>query len=173
MHRELTVSREIKLIKNKFELLEKSRQFRSVLQKSNTTHLGSIESNDELSSCSNGVNESGEMTTTDQIAGPNESSTLRSSLGGTKSKQTSRKRVIFNLGRVKFLGKLLSSFHELRQRGLFRRRPNRVSTVSIVEPAESANPDSMTAHEYVEDYELQASKHEQLDTSETENLADK
>lgn len=34
MHRETTVSRDIKLLKNKFELLEKNRQFKSVLQKS-------------------------------------------------------------------------------------------------------------------------------------------
>lgn len=33
-HRETTTSREIKLLKNKFELLEKSRQFRSIMQKS-------------------------------------------------------------------------------------------------------------------------------------------
>lgn len=37
MHRETTISREIKLLKNKFELLEKNRQFRSILQKSGTS----------------------------------------------------------------------------------------------------------------------------------------
>lgn len=34
MHRETVISREIKLLKNKFELLEKNRQFKSILQKS-------------------------------------------------------------------------------------------------------------------------------------------
>lgn len=33
-HRETTISRDIKLLKNKFELLEKNRQFKSLLQKS-------------------------------------------------------------------------------------------------------------------------------------------
>jgi hypothetical protein len=34
MHRETIISREIKLLKNKFEILEKNRQFRGMLQKS-------------------------------------------------------------------------------------------------------------------------------------------
>lgn len=34
MHRETTISREIKLLKTKFELLEKNRQFRGIFQKS-------------------------------------------------------------------------------------------------------------------------------------------
>lgn len=37
MHRETTVSRDIKLLKNKFDLLEKNRQFKVILQKSNQT----------------------------------------------------------------------------------------------------------------------------------------
>jgi len=37
MHRETIISREIKLLKNKFELLEKNRQFKSILQKSNSS----------------------------------------------------------------------------------------------------------------------------------------
>lgn len=40
MHRETTISREIKLLKNKFELLEKNRQFRSILQSKPNTKSG-------------------------------------------------------------------------------------------------------------------------------------
>lgn len=176
MHRETTVSREIKLIKNKFELLEKSRQFKSILQKSNAVHLGSLESNEALSNGSTVANESGELLA-DQIEGSDESKLARSSHDAIRSKQTTRKRVLFDLGRVKFLSKLLSSFNDLRQLNLFRKRPNRVSTVSIVEPAKGdltmVNPDNKAAHEYVEDHELQTSRHEQLDTGESEIMGDK
>lgn len=50
MHRETTISREIKLLKNKFELLEKNRQFRSILQKSsnnNASDMGELDSNND------------------------------------------------------------------------------------------------------------------------------
>lgn len=46
MHRETTISREIKLLKNKFELLEKNRQFKGILQQksgdNNTNSDGTI-----------------------------------------------------------------------------------------------------------------------------------
>lgn len=49
MHRETIVSREIKLLKNKFDALEKNRQFRSLLQKSHTLTSSSDNLNDDLS----------------------------------------------------------------------------------------------------------------------------
>lgn len=51
MHRETIISREIKLLKNKFELLEKNRQFRSLLsQKSNgASDLGARDDSDLIS----------------------------------------------------------------------------------------------------------------------------
>lgn len=48
MHRETIISREIKLLKNKFEALEKNRQFRGMLQKS--TLSGDTPANDDLNS---------------------------------------------------------------------------------------------------------------------------
>lgn len=51
MHRETTISREIKLLKNKFELLEKDRHLKSILHKSTgATNLGSSENADDSSS---------------------------------------------------------------------------------------------------------------------------
>lgn len=166
MHRETTVSRDIKLIKSKFDLLEKNRQFRSILQKSNTTQLDSLESNEgsignsgtaieAVPGSNNGPIRSDDVT-------PDRSSGLNS--------RTTRKKVLFNLTRVKFLGKLLSSFHGITRGGLFKRRPNKVSNNPTVEHAESSLADvksDTTTYKYSEDHELQTSKHNQLDVSES------
>lgn len=45
MHRETVVARELKLLKNKFDLLEKSRQFRSILHKSKDNNNSTTNNN--------------------------------------------------------------------------------------------------------------------------------
>lgn len=84
MHRETTISREIKLLKNKFELLEKNRQFRSILQKSNTQS-----GNPNLSDINN-----------EDLASGLDSSELQTNRSGATSEADSMLQLEHKLGNV-------------------------------------------------------------------------
>lgn len=76
MHRETTISREIKLLKNKFELLERNRQFRSILQKSNANHS---DINDDLIS---GLDPNDHSRQRSEVTSQASGSTLQATAGG-------------------------------------------------------------------------------------------
>lgn len=122
MHRETTISREIKLLKNKFELLEKSRQFRSILQKSNSSNNAS-DINEDLASGLDPTN-----------ASRSEANSVADSL--TIEKQTkvqkSTKSVRIKLPKLRSpLGQLFSPILNLRDLSArFLKRSNRVATMT-------------------------------------------
>lgn len=158
MHRETTVSRDIKLLKNKFELLEKNRQFRSILQKSTTHRLGSIESHEDYPSNNNLSNGSG----------PERDDTISeiTKVDGTGLSPSCLKppndRTWFKFPKIKTFAKLVARSCSIKGCGLLKRKQNRVSTVSIVEPAKvdiSEITDSIeTKQKCLDEFELQATK---------------
>lgn len=136
MHRETTISREIKLLKNKFDLLEKSRQFRSILQKSNNNNLNlSTDNNDDLLSGSE-LNDSQRMKSeATSEAGSFQADAKR--IGPSKqTKSSSPKNVRIRLPALQSIGKFLEPLLRLkRPASRLRRKSNRVSSLASMNPS--------------------------------------
>lgn len=143
MHRETTISREIKLLKNKFELLEKSRQFRSLLQKSNTNTTSDLAGaddslafdssmNDSLRTRSEGTSEAGsypgERTQSSAGLGGGLASSSQQQHSGRSNK---KKSVHIKLSKLHTLGRLFAPLFGMKKSAnkVRRRRSNRVSSI--------------------------------------------
>lgn len=156
MHRETIISREIKLLKNKFEALEKNRQFRSMLQKSSQAVASGDSANDDLTSGLDGSSElssrkRSETTTVQacELDSLGRSGELGGALSaGADSSKGAGKSVRIKMSRLGGLGRLFAPLFGSRRRhrvgSRMRRKSNRVSSVAEVagvEVAEAAPPD--------------------------------
>lgn len=139
MHRETTISREIKLLKSKFELLEKNRQFRSILQKSN---VNSDFNEDQLNvSVNDGItsdynrNRLSEQTGDASLSSQtDDKSSLRTSaLPRTSGLRGARKNVRIKLSRLTSIKQLFADILDPLKARLIssRRRTNKVASVAI------------------------------------------
>lgn len=140
MHRETTISREIKLLKNKFELLEKNRQFRSILQKSNNSNLiaSTSDNNDPDLICA-GL-EANESQRTRSEATSEAGSLQQEGGGGSGQAQSGRrasKSVRIKLSKFRSLSGLLAPLFGKKYRKRGRRKNNRVSSIGHVVPVET------------------------------------
>lgn len=138
MHRETIISREIKLLKNKFEILEKNRQFRTMFQKSNQI-LSGDSANDDLIGGS--LDESGDLmsrkrseTTTMDSLGVDRARMSSSLVGAEKSRfVSSTKGLGMNMSKLRGLTKILAPlFGPSKRRSASSRVPRRNNKVSSI-----------------------------------------
>lgn len=149
MHRETTISREIKLLKNKFELLEKNRQFKSIFQKSANSFNSIADDtniNDDIGLDSNNefqTNNSTAATTTRTRSETNASDSLQldkdvsNSLKGFSSnklqKQQQRNRSVRNvqvkLSKLNSIGKFITRLFGPTNGSRLGKKSNRVSSI--------------------------------------------
>lgn len=137
MHRETTISREIKLLKNKFELLEKSRQFRSILQKSNNNNLNlSSDNNEDLLSVSD-LGESQRMKSEVTSEAGSYQADMRQGTSKTQSvKGLASKNVKIKIPMLQSIGKFLAPLLTLKRSDTrLRRKSNRVSSLASMNPS--------------------------------------
>lgn len=153
MHRETTISREIKLLKNKFELLEKSRQFRSILQKSSAapaaTSLGGDGADDSLaldssmndsqrtrseatSEADSYRDERNQLTAGGILSALSTSSSSAHHPGGAGGRSNKKKSVQIKLSKLNEIGRLIAPLFNIRRSSnrMRRRRSNRVSSIA-------------------------------------------
>lgn len=170
MHRETTISREIKLLKNKFELLEKNRQFKSILQKSSNS-FNSIASDTNINDLNLGL-ESNEFQTNDTAATRTRSETknsdsLQSAKDGgdlsvrnssnqfqNKQKFRSVKNVRMKLSRFNQIGKFVTRLFKPAKGNKLRKKSNRISSLNLSEENQltkitsTTNPQSSDSNGY-------------------------
>lgn len=116
MHRETTISREIKLLKNKFELLEKNRQFRSILQKSNSNNLTITSDNNE------------DLLESDELRRKSEATSEANLSQSERLGQTSdtQKRTKLRLSKLAVFSRLAKRLFVIRQPGKLSRKSNKI-----------------------------------------------
>lgn len=131
MHRETTISREIKLLKNKFELLEKNRQFRSILQKSNantTSDNSELDSTNDHLLGSDFARSKSEVTSEGTIQSDSTQSNNnlnKKSIGGKRSKKNVRIKSLSKLGSLRqFVEPILNPLK-------FKKGKNKVSSMDM------------------------------------------
>lgn len=138
MHRETTISREIKLLKNKFELLEKNRQFRSILQKSSNHTLVSTSdnanNNDDLN-CGIDPNDFQRGQRVSEQTGDAESSMASDRRRGSLSDRHDQlkrgsKSVRIKLSKLHSFGQYLAPLFKIKRRPKVRLKSNKVSSFS-------------------------------------------
>lgn len=157
MHRETTISREIKLLKNKFELLEKSRQFRSILQKSSSGNL--TLSSDNQNELGDSLADSNELTQrrSSELASETNSLQPNGAAGrnnkGQGADKPAAKSVRIKLSKLHTIGQLMAPiFGNFKRTKKVRRRSNRVSSVAPVltdssTPFGAADDGSVVVHD--------------------------
>lgn len=135
MHRETTISREIKLLKNKFELLEKNRQFRSILQKSSNNSQTSnsnvtCDTNDDLT---NGLDHPNVLQRTKSEAISETDSFMTDKRQASLSQQKLRgsKNVRIKLSKLNTISRLFAPlFRNIKAPVRVRRKSNKISSVN-------------------------------------------
>lgn len=141
MHRETTISREIKLLKNKFELLEKNRQFRSILQKTSNTSSGSNMMNttggDNSDDLASGLDSNDFSRTRSEATSEADSRRQSSSQpqlqqqGQQQSSSKGTKNVRIKLSKLGTLSQIFAPLWRTRRRPTrVRRKSNKVSSIS-------------------------------------------
>lgn len=136
MHRETTISREIKLLKNKFDLLEKSRQFRSILQKSNNNNLNLTSDNNEDLLSASDLNESQRMKSEATSEAGSFQADAKRAGPSKQTKGSSPKNVRIRLPALQSISKFLAPLLKLkRPDGRLRRKSNRVSSLASMNPS--------------------------------------
>ena len=130
MHRETTISREIKLLKNKFELLEKNRQFRSILQKSNNANSSLGDINEDLAS---GL-DSGKFQQRSRSDAASEADSLQADRRRQSAQQQHQARGVKNvrikLSRLHSVGQIIAPLFRFARPTRARRRGNKVSSAA-------------------------------------------
>lgn len=164
MHRETIISREIKLLKNKFEVLEKNRQFKTMLQKSGADSSANDDLNSGLDSSFDEAahrkrSETGTMLTVSEIDsfgvgaggggadGANMDDKLRG-LGSSVGAKSVRIKMSNLSGLSQVFSPLLGSLGKRRRGGngsRSRRKSNKVSSIMTTDAGDSAANELMTA----------------------------
>lgn len=148
MHRETTISREIKLLKNKFELLEKNRQFKSILQKSGNNFnsiAGDTNTNDDLNlglesnkfqtnnSATTATRTRSETNASDSLQLVEDGDDHYSRNGSNKFQKQLRNRSVKNvrikLSKLNQIGRFVTRLFKLADGNKLRKKSNRVSSL--------------------------------------------
>lgn len=178
MHRETTISREIKLLKNKFELLEKNRQFKSIFQKSATSFnsiAGDTNINDDIGLDSNSefqTNNSTATTTTRTRSETNTSDSLQSDknvtngLNENKSqKQQQRTRSVrsvqVKLSKLNSIGKFVTRLFGPPNGSRLGKKSNRVSSIHSSEGNQMTTITNSTNPQLNDDNIIQSNDNQQ------------
>lgn len=144
MHRETTISREIKLLKNKFELLEKNRQFKSIFQKSNGGSNSNTANNAVLGDNNeeNGLDSANISRTRASEANSEVDSLLADKRRSSVQRQRGVKSVRINLSKLQTpLSKILTSILTFSRTRKIGRRSNRVASLSTTSTSNMKDQD--------------------------------
>lgn len=140
MHRETTISREIKLLKNKFELIEKNRQFKPIFQKSNSNNTASGDNNEEI-----GIDSADASRARASEVNSEVDSLLTDKRRSSIQRQKGVKSVRIRLAKLPMpLSRILTPILSFGRTGKIGRRSNRVASLGATQTSSSKDQDPST-----------------------------